>query len=84
MRSTARKQPPMPPRGASPAELKAWISACRAEMTPDEVREYEEAGDGLRQTFDALGFDPETNSFPSSSLLMDVDVSVPSEQAAST
>jgi hypothetical protein len=72
MKAQKTKQPSMPTKGASPADIKAWISACRTRMTPSEAREYEEAGKDLRMTFDALGFDPTTSTFASRTFFVDV------------
>lgn len=73
MKDNASKQPPKPPKGASPAQIKAWISECRAQMTPIQAREYEEAGEALHATFDNLGFDPTASTFAPRAVFVDVD-----------
>ena len=34
--TTKKRQPPKPRKGASPAEIKAWIAVCQAQATPEE------------------------------------------------
>ena len=55
---TLSTQPPKPPKGASPAEIKAWVVACRGRMTPSEVSEYEATGHELQAICDRIEFDP--------------------------
>ena len=56
--STKSKQPPMPGKGASPEAIKEWLAACREQMTPEELQEYEATGIALDEFCKRIDFDP--------------------------
>ena len=70
-RNTSKtKQPPMPGKGASPAEIKAWVAECQAQATLEEQAEYEATGDDLKAIFDRIGFDPKERMSAQSGLCL--------------
>lgn len=54
-------QPPKPRKGASSAEIKAWVAACCSRMTPEDASEYEATGENLKAIFERIGFDPKAD-----------------------
>ena len=56
-RRTKKRQPPMPRKGASPVEIKAWIAVCQAQSTPQELAE------DLEAIFKTIGSDPTSAKF---------------------
>lgn len=52
-----------PRKGASPAEIKAWVAACQAVAAPEERAEYEQAGRDIGELCRRIGFDPLTQQF---------------------
>jgi hypothetical protein len=49
------KQPPRPPKGASPAQIKAWVAANAKSWTAAERAEYDEAGKNFAALMTVLG-----------------------------
>lgn len=56
--NTPKHQPPMPPKGASSTEIKAWLAQCHSRMTPEEIVEYEATGEDLKAIYKRMDFDP--------------------------
>lgn len=61
-----------PRKGASPAEIKAWVAACQAVATPKERTEYEQTGRDIRELCSRIGFDPLTQQFDERELRISV------------
>ena len=68
-----RRQFPKPGKGASPAEIKAWIEKCQAQSTPEELAEYDKTGEDLKSIFKQIGFDPASGTFGNRSHNSEVD-----------
>jgi hypothetical protein len=49
-----------PRKGATPAQIKAWVAACQAVATPEERAEYEQTGRDIGALFRRIGVDPLT------------------------
>jgi hypothetical protein len=67
-------QPAKLRKGASPAEIKAWIAEGLAQATATERAEYEATGEALREIFARIGFDPASGSFTPRERLLTIDL----------
>jgi hypothetical protein len=64
----------MPPKGASPAEIKAWVAECKAQATPEERAEYEATGENLKAVFKRIGYDPTSGTFAPRERRIEIEV----------
>src|SRR6266446_6114668 len=71
---TETRHPSLPTKGASTAEIKAWIAKREAQMTPKQRTKCEKIDQDLKEIFKRVGFDPVTRTFPAKERCFEVDL----------
>ena len=72
--TTKKRQPPKPRKGASPAEIKAWVAECLAQSPPEDRAEYEATGENVKTIFQRIGYDPTSGTFAPRERLIEIDL----------